>query len=351
MTKWIIGVIAALAIALGVAAPAQAYPTMPPGVQGPFTVTKVVDGDTIWVDNNGQRLKIRMIGLDIPETLDPREPVQCFGVEASAQAKTILGGQSVYLETDPSQDTVDRFGRTLAYVWTASGRLFNLDMITDGCAFEYTYDLPYRYQADFKAAVRFSAISEQAMVAMVRASGCPLTPGITSILWSCSPGHPPRSGLWRPWNDLTISARNRIRPGLRGDRPFQGWQSRRRGRTRFLYALCGLRTRGERFPSCTSRTAPSRFCGSTCWSAWSHRNPYMSCSSGYPGSQLLSFMGWWKWLQRGRSCVKTGLLAFFDTLGIGVGLGGQPVDIGIERVGRDERPATDLDEGQLSVRN
>ena len=97
-------------------------------------------------------VKIRMIGLDTPETVDPRKPVQCFGREASAQAKTILGGQQVYLETDPSQDTIDKYGRTLAYVWTASGRLFNLDMIADGYAFEYTYDLPYRYQADFKAA-------------------------------------------------------------------------------------------------------------------------------------------------------------------------------------------------------
>ena len=152
MKRLLIGVLAALAIALGVAAPAQAYPTMPQGVQGPFTVTKAVDGDTIWVDNNGQRLKIRMIGLDTPETVDPRKPVQCFGREALAQAKTILGGQSVYLETDPSQDTIDKYGRTLAYVWTASGRLFNLDMIADGYAFEYTYDLPYRYQADFKTA-------------------------------------------------------------------------------------------------------------------------------------------------------------------------------------------------------
>ena len=134
------------------ASPVQAYPTMPQRVQGPYTVLKVVDGDTIHVDANGKRLKIRMIGLDTPETVDPRKPVQCFGLEASAQAKTILGGQSVYLETDPSQDTVDRFGRTLAYVWTESGRLFNLDMITDEFAFEYTYDLPYRYQQAFRAA-------------------------------------------------------------------------------------------------------------------------------------------------------------------------------------------------------
>jgi micrococcal nuclease len=152
MKKLIITPIATFAIALGVAAPAQAYPSMPQGVQGPFTVTKVVDGDTIWVDHNGTREKIRMIGMDTPETVDPRKPVQCFGLEASAQAKTILGGQSVYLETDPSQDSVDKYGRTLAYVWTTSGRLFDLDMIADGYSHEYTYYVPYRYQQEFKAA-------------------------------------------------------------------------------------------------------------------------------------------------------------------------------------------------------
>jgi hypothetical protein len=95
---------------------------------------------------------------------DARQPVQCFGLEASAQAKTILGGQSVYLETDPSQDSVDKYGRTLAYVWTESGRLFNLDMIADGFAFEYTYDLPsYRYQQDFKAAENDARTQERGL--------------------------------------------------------------------------------------------------------------------------------------------------------------------------------------------
>ena len=135
MKRLIVAIVVVLA-GLVLASPAQAYPTMPQGIQGPFAVIKVVDGDTIHVEANGQRLKVWMIGLDTPETVDPRKPVQCFGLEASAQAKTILGGESVYLETDPSQDTIDRFGRTLAYVWTESGRLFNLDMITDGYAFE-----------------------------------------------------------------------------------------------------------------------------------------------------------------------------------------------------------------------
>ncbi len=151
MKRLIVAIVVALA-GLVLASPAQAYPTMPQGIQGPYTVTRLVDGDTIHVNANDQKLKIRMIGLNTPETVDPRKPVECFGREASAQAKTILVGQQVYLETDPSQDTIDRHGRTLAYVWTSSGRLFNLDMIADGYAYEYTYDLPYRYQADFKAA-------------------------------------------------------------------------------------------------------------------------------------------------------------------------------------------------------
>ena len=163
MKKIIIGIFAVLAVAVGMAPVAQAYPTMPQGIQGPYTAVKVVDGDTIHVDANGQRLKIRMIGLDTPESVDPRKPVQCFGLEASAQAKTILGGQPVYLQTDPSQHSVDRFGRTLAYVWTESGRLFNLDMIADGFAHEFTYDLPYRYQQDFRAAENDARTQERGL--------------------------------------------------------------------------------------------------------------------------------------------------------------------------------------------
>ena len=55
---------------------------MPQGIQGPYTVVKAVDGDTIHVDANGRRLNIRMIGLDTPESVDPRKPLQCFGLEA-----------------------------------------------------------------------------------------------------------------------------------------------------------------------------------------------------------------------------------------------------------------------------
>ncbi len=111
-------IVAIVVVVMGMvlAIPAQAYPAMPPGVQGPFTLIKVVDGDIIWVDNGG-RMKIRMIGMDTPESVDPRKPVQCFGLEASAQAKTILGGQSVYWR--PTRHRTPSIG--MAARWPISG--------------------------------------------------------------------------------------------------------------------------------------------------------------------------------------------------------------------------------------
>ena len=117
-----------------------------------YRVVKVVDGDTIAVDINGETESIRMIGIDTPETVDPRKPVQCFGVEASSKAKSILEGKSVRLETDPTQGDRDKYGRLLRYVFLENGTHFNELMIIEGYAFEYTYQLPYKYQNEFKQA-------------------------------------------------------------------------------------------------------------------------------------------------------------------------------------------------------
>ena len=113
---------------------------------------KVVDGDTIHVSANGQKLRSRMIGLDTPETVDPRKPVQCFGKRPRRKPRPSWAVSRYIWRPTPARTPSISISSTLAYVWTASGRLFNLDMIADGYAFEYTYDLPYRYQADFKAA-------------------------------------------------------------------------------------------------------------------------------------------------------------------------------------------------------
>jgi micrococcal nuclease len=101
---------------------------------------------------DGQKVRVRLIGINAPESVDPRRPVQCFGKEASAEMSRIVGGQSVRLETDPSQDTYDKYGRLLAYAFLPDGTDVNLHMVEAGYAYEYTYHLPYRYQKEFKAA-------------------------------------------------------------------------------------------------------------------------------------------------------------------------------------------------------
>jgi micrococcal nuclease len=122
---------------------------LPADLTGPLEVARVVDGDTIKVSGGAT---IRMIGMDTPETVDPRKPVQCFGIEASRHAHALLDGRTVRLEYDPSQGRFDKYGRTLAYVWMSDGRLYNEVMIREGYAHEYTYDTPYEYQARFRAA-------------------------------------------------------------------------------------------------------------------------------------------------------------------------------------------------------
>ena len=72
------------------------------------------------------------------------------GPEASARTTQLLSGQSVWLETDPTQDTLDKYGRTLAYVWLDQTLVDDV-LVREGYAHEYTYGKPYAYQARFLA--------------------------------------------------------------------------------------------------------------------------------------------------------------------------------------------------------
>lgn len=119
----------------------------------PF-VTRIVDGDTIVVlVGGGVSEKVRLIGVDTPETVDPRKPVQCFGKEASAFARSLLENKTVRLEADASQGDRDKYGRLLRYVYQGV-TLVNIAIIREGYGHEYTYRLPYKYQAEFKNAER-----------------------------------------------------------------------------------------------------------------------------------------------------------------------------------------------------
>jgi len=114
-----------------------------------YEVTKVIDGDTIDVLIDGKKENIRLIGIDSPEAVDPRKPVECFAKESSNKAKEILTGKRVFLEADPSQGERDKYNRLLRYVFLEDGVNFNKLMVEEGYAHEYTYDLPYKYQDEF----------------------------------------------------------------------------------------------------------------------------------------------------------------------------------------------------------
>lgn len=127
---------------------------------GGTLVTKVIDGDTIQVVINGKNETLRLIGIDTPETVDPRKPVQCFGKEASAKAKSLLSNKSVRLEADPTQGERDKYQRLLRYVFLEDGTNFNKLMINEGYAHEYTYNTPYKYQLEFKQAQKEAEASK-----------------------------------------------------------------------------------------------------------------------------------------------------------------------------------------------
>lgn len=118
-----------------------------------YKVISVTDGDTIKVSIDGETETLRLIGLNTPETVDPRKCVQCFAIEASDKAKEILTDKDVMLEADDTQGERDKYGRLLRYVFLEDGTFYNKYMIEEGYAHEYTYQSnPYKYQADFQTA-------------------------------------------------------------------------------------------------------------------------------------------------------------------------------------------------------
>jgi micrococcal nuclease len=85
----------------------------PPPARG--TVSRVVDGDTVIVQAGSRTLDVRLLGIDTPETVDPRKPVGCYGPEASAYTKHLLTGRRVRLVYD--RQLHDVYGRWLAYIY------------------------------------------------------------------------------------------------------------------------------------------------------------------------------------------------------------------------------------------
>lgn len=127
--------------------------TMPPHEQIDTTIVRVVDGDTVVADVEGRDERVRLIGVDTPETVSPSKPVQCYGPQASSHLKALLPkGTAVRLVTDA--ETHDVYGRLLAYVYRRSDGLFvDLELARDGYASLLTIAPNDSHASQFAAAV------------------------------------------------------------------------------------------------------------------------------------------------------------------------------------------------------
>src|SRR3990167_4117159 len=103
-------------------------------------VIRVVDGDTIEIEGGE---KVRYIGIDTPETVDPRKTVQCFGVEASKKNQELVEGKMVRLEKDITDR--DKYNRLLRYVYVGD-TFINLELVKQGFAYSYSYPPDIKYQ-------------------------------------------------------------------------------------------------------------------------------------------------------------------------------------------------------------
>jgi micrococcal nuclease len=136
-----------------ISTPKKQFKLKPPKINPDekYLVTNVLDGDTFEIKIGKSIWKVRMLGIDTPETLDPRKGVECFGHEASDKTKEILSNKQIGLDLDSSQEEIDKFNRLLAYVYL-DHQFINKYLLENGFAREYTYNKAYKFQKDFKKA-------------------------------------------------------------------------------------------------------------------------------------------------------------------------------------------------------
>lgn len=147
------------------------YPQQPSQVAaditfGGYRVTEFVDGDTITVDMNGRKERVRMIGVDTPETHDPRKSVECFGQAAADYTRQLIGNDMVRLEADELSSNRDRYNRLLRYVYTSDNKLVQAEIIKNGYGFAYV-SFPFSKLEEFR---RYESEAERQQLGLW--SGC-----------------------------------------------------------------------------------------------------------------------------------------------------------------------------------
>lgn len=129
----------------------KSFTVKTPPQPGYYRVTSVQDGDTFTVSMDGREEKIRLIGVDTPETIKPNSPVECYGVAASNHLKKLLTNSDVRLEADAINQNRDRYDRLLRYAYLSDGTLVNKKIIAEGYGFAYL-SFPFTKAEEFRLA-------------------------------------------------------------------------------------------------------------------------------------------------------------------------------------------------------
>ena len=151
-------------------------PRPPEAVRANASVVRVVDGDTLVVAVAGREERVRLIGIDTPESVKPNTPVQCFAKEATARTKALLPeGTGVRLERDA--ELRDRYERLLAYVYRQPDGLFvNLVLTREGFALPYTFPPNVAHADDFLAAASDARQAHHGLWSRCRDPATPIDP-------------------------------------------------------------------------------------------------------------------------------------------------------------------------------
>jgi micrococcal nuclease len=113
----------------------------PPLPEGHYQVRRVVDGDTLLMQDHK---RVRLMGVDTPETVKEDTPVQPWGPEATTFTREFVESGEVRLQFD--RERLDRFGRYLAYVWVGD-RMLNEELLRAGLA---RWEQGYHYSQSMK---------------------------------------------------------------------------------------------------------------------------------------------------------------------------------------------------------
>jgi micrococcal nuclease len=150
-----------IALLLGLAAGvARAGDPAPPAGLPESRVVRVVDGDTVVVRSEGREETVRLIGIDTPEARESeklerdsrrqgrdRAAIQAMGARATKFTQAHVLARGVFVERDVRLR--DRYGRSLAYLWLADGRLFNAELVREGYAVAMTVPPNVKYAKHF----------------------------------------------------------------------------------------------------------------------------------------------------------------------------------------------------------